>query len=69
MRVAGKLTSHLKVNDDDVVSTTIGGQGAHGAAGDVMMIEKALNSLEPAPFCACIDRKTISNDYLDWVAL
>lgn len=56
MRVAGRLTSHFNVNEDDVAITMVGGGGGEGDAGDVMHVVKALNPLDPATFCACIDK-------------
>lgn len=45
-------TSHLRVKDVDVVSSTVGAHGADGAADDVIPTMKELNPLGPASLCA-----------------
>lgn len=45
-------TSHFRVKDVDVVSSTVGAHGADGAADDVIPRTKGLNPLGPASLCA-----------------
>lgn len=61
---AGWLTSQFNVNEDESVSTTVGGAGGRGAVAGVMQVEKALNPLVPAAFGACIE-----NHGLNWCTL
>jgi hypothetical protein len=46
------LTSHFRVKDVDVVSSTVGAHGADGAADDVIPRMKGLKPLGPASLCA-----------------